>query len=412
MPALLRHARFFVAAAVAASGLAVLAPSVAASTTAASSSVQNGKIVFTRLQNSAGEPDIFTVNPDGSALTQLTTGTTRGMFASFLGDGTTIAYESVNPSEQTLNVSEMNADGSASHELFQIDQGMALDVAPDGSHFMWLGGNAQQEPVMIIANADGLDRHELASPDGVVSTAGASFSPDSTRIVFVRDSYDFNTTLRAIWTQDITGTNSQYVVSVPNAYLGSPSLSHDGERVIFGANTIGSSTRSFSVANIDGSDLHSIFSTTLGVDDPIFSPDGTQVAFSAYDNQPGGTQGPGAGIYVMNTDGTNVRQLTHGLDVAPSWQSLPAPPPPNVPPNALGKIYKPYPLWVLADGTPSTDADGTIVSYFWQWGDYTPFSSGAYAWHHYAAPGTYFVRLTVIDNQGATSIRGAWIKVT
>jgi PKD repeat protein len=51
----------------------------------------------------------------------------------------------------------------------------------------------------------------------------------------------------------------------------------------------------------------------------------------------------------------------------------------------------------------SSDADGTIASYRWTFGDGTPAVTTQNASHTYAAAGTYTVTLTVTDNQGATS---------
>lgn len=52
------------------------------------------------------------------------------------------------------------------------------------------------------------------------------------------------------------------------------------------------------------------------------------------------------------------------------------------------------------DGSGSTDADGTVAAYAWNFGDGTA-GSGATAAHTYAAAGTYQVTLTVTDNDGA-----------
>ena len=50
-------------------------------------------------------------------------------------------------------------------------------------------------------------------------------------------------------------------------------------------------------------------------------------------------------------------------------------------------------------GMDSTDPDGTITSYEWDFGDGTT-ASGANVSHSYPAPGSYSVKLTVTDNDG------------
>lgn len=57
-------------------------------------------------------------------------------------------------------------------------------------------------------------------------------------------------------------------------------------------------------------------------------------------------------------------------------------------------------LVLSVDGSTSTDADGTIVSYAWDFGDGAT-ATGKTASHSYAAAGTYPVSLTVTDNGGA-----------
>ena len=60
------------------------------------------------------------------------------------------------------------------------------------------------------------------------------------------------------------------------------------------------------------------------------------------------------------------------------------------------------PLTVTFDGSPSTDPDGTITAYAWQFGDGAS-GTGVTAEHIYATPGLYTARLTVSDDRGASA---------
>jgi PKD repeat protein len=81
----------------------------------------------------------------------------------------------------------------------------------------------------------------------------------------------------------------------------------------------------------------------------------------------------------------------------------------NQPPVADASATTPQsgaaPLAVSFDSAGSSDADGGIVSYAWDFGDPTSgtnTASGATAAHTYATPGTYTATLTVTDGGGAT----------
>jgi PKD repeat protein len=63
------------------------------------------------------------------------------------------------------------------------------------------------------------------------------------------------------------------------------------------------------------------------------------------------------------------------------------------------------------DGTGSTDADGTIATYAWDFGGLAT-ATGATASYTFAAAGTYTVTLTVTDNLGATGSSAQAVTVT
>jgi len=77
----------------------------------------------------------------------------------------------------------------------------------------------------------------------------------------------------------------------------------------------------------------------------------------------------------------------------------------NQPPSAAFTFLPAAPLSgsaVAFDGSGSSDPDGTVASYAWNFGDGTT-GTGASPSHTYALPATYTVTLTVTDNNGAGS---------
>jgi PKD repeat protein len=66
------------------------------------------------------------------------------------------------------------------------------------------------------------------------------------------------------------------------------------------------------------------------------------------------------------------------------------------------------PLTVNFNSTGTTDPDGSVVSYLWDFGDGTT-ATGANPSHTYVIPADYAVTLTVTDNEGATTSNGVGI---
>jgi PKD repeat protein len=68
-------------------------------------------------------------------------------------------------------------------------------------------------------------------------------------------------------------------------------------------------------------------------------------------------------------------------------------------------------LTVSVNGSGSSDPDGSIASYAWNFGDGAT-GTGVTASHTYAAAGTYTVTLTVTDDKGATGTKTASVTAT
>ena len=142
-------------------------------------------------------------------------------------------------------------------------------------------------------------------------------------------------------------------------------------------------------------------------------PDGT-VASWAWDFGDG-TQGTGstaqhtyaaAGTYPV----TLVVTDDQGATGTTSASVTVAQPPPNLPPTA-SFTSSAQGLGVSVDGSASSDPDGTIAAWAWNFGDGTQ-ATGRTAQHTYAASGTYTVSLTVTDDRGATAATSTPVTVT
>jgi PKD repeat protein len=132
-------------------------------------------------------------------------------------------------------------------------------------------------------------------------------------------------------------------------------------------------------------------------------PDGTITGY-AWNFGDGGTAAgaqashsyAASGTYQVTLTVTDNAGATGTLTKAVTLSAAPA----NVAPTAAFTVA-PSNLTIAVDGVGSSDPDGTIAGYAWDFGDGGT-AAGAQASHSYAASGTYQVTLTVTDNAGAT----------
>ncbi len=86
----------------------------------------------------------------------------------------------------------------------------------------------------------------------------------------------------------------------------------------------------------------------------------------------------------------------------------------NQPPNAQispNNVSGEAPFTLALSGSTSTDSDGSIVSYSWNFGDGNT-DSGAEVTHTFQDEGAYVVELRVTDNQGETDLATTTVTVT
>ena len=129
----------------------------------------------------------------------------------------------------------------------------------------------------------------------------------------------------------------------------------------------------------------------------------------------------GAGQYFLQIDGAGFGDLTTGYsDYASIGQyqitgSYPKSSTVMTPPTAIISalpITGDAPLTTSLNGSNSSDQDGTIVGYDWNYGDGSANGNTAAASHVYSTPGTYTATLTVTDNSGLKNSNTQSITVT
>ncbi len=118
--------------------------------------------------------------------------------------------------------------------------------------------------------------------------------------------------------------------------------------------------------------------------------------------------------HIYNTPGTYTVTLTVTDNVGASdTETLQIEIVPNQPPDAsmvLSRVSGYAPLAIDFDASGSSDSDGSIVEYDWDFGDEAT-GSGSSVSHTYSTPGSYTVTLTVTDDKGAVDSATAVIEV-
>jgi Tol biopolymer transport system component len=256
-----------------------------------------GRIVFDN------HDDVWTINADGTDLTQLTDSPGFDFDPSWSPDGTRIAFRSERSGDSEIWV--MNADGS---DQQQLAAGLSPAWSPDGSKIAYSSpgeilcppGQGLDCTGLSIMNADGFGQHRVPNTDG---GEYPTWSPDGNRIAF---------------NSNLTGEHVMYVVDPDGSNLVDLSAVGEGWQVDWspdGSSIIFASSRDQTdpgyddiyVMRPDGSDVRRL--TNQKAYTPAWSPDGDHIVFSA------------PGLFVMNPDGTGVTPLPTnvGETSLPDW---------------------------------------------------------------------------------------------
>ena len=257
----------------------------------------NGRIAFAR------DGDIFTMDPDGSNVVQLTANTDLNFSPKWSPDGTKLVFASIGDSGFS-DILVMNADGSG---VSNLTAGTTFDVAPtwspDGGKIAWLSNRSGNGNQVHAMNTDG---------SGVVEIT--SFDPGGGGISSLFFDIDWSSSGKIVY----GSTDGLWVMNPDGSGLTSlgagvePNWAPDGSKIVFATAALG-----IGVMNADGSGV--VMFPFLG-QEPGFSPDGNKITFV------------GLSIDVVNADGSGRTTIDDSAgsnqpDWGPSAEAPPPPPP-------------------------------------------------------------------------------------
>ena len=283
----------------------------------ATSTAANGKISFNRWSPD-GVPSAFTINPDGSNEQQIDPNPSPPILAvsceRFAPDGSKLvcgAWDEVGVQPATVN-----PDGS---DFTLLNPELPLDLycaiwSPDAARLLCHSEgliHAADAGLYTVRSSDAGDLVWVtATPDGF-NDSMRGYSPDGSRILFNRvDSNDEGT----LFSVNPDGTDllqlnpPELPVVSTNAEL-EADWSPDGSQVTFAAQWRSSPGRGIAlyVVNADGSGLRQITPSGLGAVSAQWSPDGQLIAFtSKLRARPQ--------VWVVHPDGTGLREVTSDSD--------------------------------------------------------------------------------------------------
>ncbi len=227
---------------------------------------------------------------------------TQPVLATFPGFNGRIAFHSNR--DGSWQIYSMNPDGTDVTQLAFGKKDGEPSWSPDGSKIVFTGWD-DYDPEIFVMSADGSGRTQLTF--NTEFDGKPAWSPDGSKIVFISVDPDLD---REIFIMNPDGTNViQLTFDMRDAE--DPTWSPDGSRIAFNSNK--DADQEIYIMNADGSNIRKLTSNQMDDWNPTWSPDGKKIAFTS--NRNGYNE-----IFVMDYDGMGLVQLTHEKeDVCPAW---------------------------------------------------------------------------------------------
>jgi Tol biopolymer transport system component len=224
----------------------------------------NGKIAFasTRtsgagVNNPEGDSEIFTMNPDGTGLEQLTENAANDYDPAWSAQGDAIAFVSQRDN-QNEEIYVMDADGTNQVRLTDnaaSDRNPAFSPNPDGSRIAFTSTRVPSGSDIFVMGA--VDSDNDGNGDNLVRFTGAqsdsspAWSPDGTKIAFQSGRDDPQGDIYVMDAAPESGTNNALRLTDTTEGDFEPNWSPDGSKIVFTSGRDGNFE--IYVMNADGS---------------------------------------------------------------------------------------------------------------------------------------------------------------
>jgi len=278
--------------------------------------------------------DIYVIDPDGSNERRLTSSDnfTQHYDPAWSPDRSKIAFARISgslPSQQIQQIYVMDADGSNVVNLSNLPDNTRGDAtpawSPDGSRIAFMRGGSDGTGLTMqiyVMNADGSNQTALTE-NALGQATSPAWSPDGTQLAF--------SLLGEICLIDSDASNASHPTCLTSnsAADDEPEWSPDGTQIVFMSwrdvrpEDGPSPNTEIYVINADGSNERNLTNHVARDQNPSFSPDGSRIVFVSDRDAQFNTD-----LYLMNVDGSGVVRLTNtSVSGQPSWNVPSAAPP-------------------------------------------------------------------------------------
>ena len=266
-----------------------------------------GKIIYTcQIQGD----EICIINPDGSGWKLLTDTPSASFNATLSPDGQKALY--IVSDGKVSEIYELDINSGKSKKLTKFGENLGSpEISPDNQSIVFHYHSGNDNLQLWMMNRDGGDPHEFYSVSGRDVHDG-TWSPDGSQILFAFGRAEKN----QLYTIGFDGRDPLLL----NASIDTRGRSDWSVGDLIALDMGGSWAHDVYLMNSDGSNLHRVSPTGVNAQGASLSPDGKWIAFTAYTDVAKKDLNS-CEIFIMRTDGSDVRQLTNNsyCDYQPRW---------------------------------------------------------------------------------------------